>query len=187
MRSRIKNQESRPLRFKTKHLPLASCVLLLAILQGSCLTEDTCNDELGKTFGTVVPMRIDTNDNRIHLEYSWSVMDTLPDNYFTDATVYDRTEDPYGQDILNAANAIESIDIRKDGMSVSLYSDSIAMKDDRYYIGLHLVFGDREDYIPCRHPGSKDTYYLNTYTTIGFPGKTEIDLEWDEKLELGGY
>ncbi len=156
-------------------------------LTDSC-KKDTCNEK--PTFLNIDGSIENVNPDFLNITFSWETNDVLPPEYFQEAHLMtsDRGYSFDNLDWQNDYNMVEKFSTDTNGLNLVLIRASLEEAKKSYE--LHFRFPDRKDFIDCKHPGSKDTYYLDISFYIEKSADTNFtlsDFEWKETLIKGGY
>lgn len=161
----------------------------LLILLSGC-KKDTCNANLGDTFiGVSLDEYGSFPENGFFMDMGLVSLDTLPNEYFEDYTLWSGAQDAFGNPLVNSADEIIGINVSKTKINVTFDEHTFPTLGQNKAYGIVLQFPDRQAYIDCSHPGAGDTYLLNlTWTIQNTDNNFEIKgFSWEETFLAGPF
>ena len=144
----------------------------------ACGGENTCHP-LGDTFTSI---ELDTAASIASLSLNLVTLDTLPEAYFDDVSLWRSNTDHDG----NTFNSLAEGSMINLTTSNRLEIDLPPPLDNSEEVGVLVVYSDRREFITCEHPGSGDAYKLFLFFDYLPDGRIE-NFRWVEDYRPGGF
>lgn len=153
-------------------------LLPIVYLFFACGGPNTCHP-LGDTF---ISVELDTTPNISSISLNLVTLDTLPDTYFREGSLWRLKNDHDGNAFNNLAEGSTLNLITANRLEIDLPSPSNISEE----VGFSIVYPDRKEFVTCEHPGSGDSYVLFLYFDYLPDGQVE-NFRWVEDYRPGGF
>lgn len=137
-----------------KNIITLAILIASASMMVSCT--DTCNKKLGDTFTSVdvSNTNLDINTQNVSLVFNTNTLSDLPEMYFLDGRLYEDVA-------LVDSSKVDTFYATSNKIEIVLKSSEAPELSESKSYKYQMHFGDRRNYIDCKHPGMADSYQLD--------------------------
>lgn len=139
---------------KIYNVIVITIILIVSSTLYSCT--DSCNKKLGDTFNSieVSSSTLNTTNQKVEIVFNMGTLSDLPEKYYIDGTFYD-PKTSIGE------TQVDSSYITSNKIEMIIAENQVPTLNTSKSYSYQIHFGDRKDYIDCKHPGMSDSYLLD--------------------------